>query len=93
MRALLREDDVYVNWDFAAVLRGDRLKEVEALREQVASAMLTPNEARAIDNRPKSDVEGMDDFYLPLNNLQRVGSSKAGDDEESDPESAVRSSP
>jgi HK97 family phage portal protein len=69
VRALLREDDVYVEFDFAGVLRGDRLKEVESLREAVATALLTPNEARAIDNRPRSKTPGMDDFYLPRNNL------------------------
>jgi hypothetical protein len=60
---------VYVEFDFAAILRGDRLKEVESLREAIATALLTPNEARAIDNRPKSDLPGMDEFYLPRNNL------------------------
>lgn len=69
VRALLREPDKYVEFDFAALLRGDRLKEVQAMREAISSAMLTPNEARAIDNRPQSDQPGMDDFYLPRNNL------------------------
>jgi HK97 family phage portal protein len=69
VRGLLREPDIYVEFDFSGLLRGDRLKEVEAMREAIASAMLTPNEARAIDNRPRSDQDGMDDFYLPRNNL------------------------
>jgi HK97 family phage portal protein len=69
VRALLREDDIYVEFDFSAILRGDRLKEVEAMREAIATALLTPNEARAIDNRPRSDLPGMDEFYLPRNNL------------------------
>jgi HK97 family phage portal protein len=69
IRSLLREDDLYVEFDMSALLRGDRLKEVQALREAIASAMLTPNEARAIDNRPRSDQDGMDEFYLPRNNL------------------------
>lgn len=69
IRSLLRETDVYVEFDFAAILRGDRLKEVEALREAIATALLTPNEARAIDNRPRSDTPGMDEHYLPRNNL------------------------
>lgn len=73
VRALLREDDIYVEFDFAGILRGDRLKEVQALREAIATAMLTPNEARALDNRPRSDTDGMDDFYLPRNNLIPVG--------------------
>jgi HK97 family phage portal protein len=72
IRGLLREDDVYVEFDFAAVLRGDRLKEVQALREAISIALLTPNEARAIDNRPKSDADGMDSHWMPTNNLGRI---------------------
>lgn len=79
VRSLLREDDVYVEYDFAAVLRGDRLKEVQSLREAISTALLTPNEARAIDNRQRSDAPGMDDFYLPLQSqLQPVGHQPAG---------------
>jgi HK97 family phage portal protein len=69
VRSLLREPDLYVEFDFTGLLKGDRLKEVEAMREAIASAMLTPNEARSVDNRPRSDQAGMDDFYLPRNNL------------------------
>lgn len=72
IRALLREDDVYVEYDFSAVLRGDRLAEVQALREAIQTGLLTPNEGRAIDNRPKSDLAAMDEFYLPRNNLWPV---------------------
>jgi HK97 family phage portal protein len=80
IRDLLRVDDVYVEYDFAAVLRGDRLKEVQALREAISTGLLSPNEARSIDNRPTVDSDGMDRFYLPANNLQPVGSTRADDD-------------
>ncbi len=73
VRGLLREDDIYLEYDFNGVLRGNRLTEVQALREAVATALLTPNEARAIENRPKSSAPGMDEFYLPLNNLKSIG--------------------
>jgi HK97 family phage portal protein len=79
VRSLLREEDVYVEYDFAGVLRGDRLKEVNSLRLAIATALLTPNEARAIDNRPRSETPGMDDFYLPTNNLAPIGSNRAED--------------
>jgi hypothetical protein len=69
VRGVLREPDMYVEFDFAGILRGDRLKEIEALREAIASALLTPNEGRGVLNQPKSDQDGMDDFYLPRNNL------------------------
>lgn len=78
IRALLRERDVYVEFDFGGILRPELLKEVEALRESIASALLTPNEARAIQNRPRSDVPAMDEFYLPRNNLVEVSVPYSG---------------
>jgi hypothetical protein len=69
VRGLLREPDLYVEFDFAGILRGDRLKEIEALREAIATALLTPNEGRRVINMPQSDQPGMDDHYLPRNNL------------------------
>jgi HK97 family phage portal protein len=69
---LLREPDLYVEFDLSGLLRGDRLKEVQAMREAIASAMMTPNEARARDNMPRSDIPAMDKFYLPFNNLWPV---------------------
>lgn len=73
IRNLLREDDIYVEFDFGAVLRGDRLKEVEAMREMIASALATPNEGRSKFNLPRDSNPMMDRFYLPFNNLQPVG--------------------
>jgi HK97 family phage portal protein len=81
VRALLREDDVFVEYDFAGVLRGDRLKEVQALREAITSAVMTPNEARSVLNMPRSEDDGMDAFYMPANNMQPVGTEPpAGED-------------
>lgn len=72
IQGLLREVDVYVEFDFSALLKGDRLKEVQAMREAISTGLLTPNEARAIDNRPQSDVPGMDSHYLNRANLWPV---------------------
>ena len=74
IRSLLREDDVYVEFDFAGVLRGDRLKEIEALREAIGNAMMTPNETRGVLNMERSDDPAMDQFYYPANNLAPIGS-------------------
>jgi HK97 family phage portal protein len=68
-RGLLQEPDVYVEADFSGILRGDALKEIEGIRNGIATAVLTPNEGRTIRNMPRSDQPGMDDFYLPRNNL------------------------
>lgn len=69
VHALLGEPDIFVEADFSGVLRGDPLKEVEAIRNAVGTAVRTPNEGRAVLNLPKSNQPGMDDFYLPRNNL------------------------
>lgn len=76
---LLGEQDVYVEFDFAGVLRGDRLKEVQAIREAIGTGVLTPNEGRIRLNYPKSSDAGADALYLPTNNLTRIGESAAVD--------------
>jgi HK97 family phage portal protein len=72
---LLAEQDVYCEFDFSGVLRGNKLEEIEALREQIGSALLTPNEGRDLINMPRSPNPGMDEFYLPFNNLAPVGTT------------------
>jgi HK97 family phage portal protein len=71
---LMAEPDIFVEFDFGVVLRGDRLQEIQALREAISSALMTPNEGRGVLNMAKSVSPGMDQFYLPFNNLQPVGS-------------------
>jgi HK97 family phage portal protein len=72
VRKLLREDDVYVEFDMGGVLRGDRLKEIQAIREAVGMALMTPNEGRSTLNYPRATEEGADALWLPRNNLQRL---------------------
>jgi HK97 family phage portal protein len=73
-RDLLKEPEICCEFDFGAVLRGDRLQEIAALRDGIGSALMTPNEGRSVLNLAKSEDTGMDSFYLPVNNLQPVGS-------------------
>jgi len=73
IRALLREDDVYVEFDFGQVLRGDRLKEIQAFREGINSGVYTPNEARGALNLPASDEPAADQLWMPWNNLRPIG--------------------
>lgn len=82
VRGLLHEDDIYLEFDFAAVLRGDKLKEINAYRLAVGNAMMTPNEIRSGLNLPRSEEDGMDAFWMPTNNMQRVGSTDGGGDTE-----------
>jgi HK97 family phage portal protein len=70
---LSRETDVYVEFDFAGVLRGDFLKEVNALRAAIGVGLMTPNEGRSVMNRPKSDEPRASQLWMPWNNLQPMG--------------------
>ncbi len=76
-RHLLARDDAYVEFDFAGILRGDRLREVEAVREAIGTAVLTPNEGRELMNRPRDPSDAADLLYLPMNNLQPLSSVDA----------------
>jgi HK97 family phage portal protein len=82
VQGLLREPDVFVEFDFSGVLRGDTAKEIEALRNAIGTALLTPNEGRAILNRPPSQQPGADELWMPTNNLQPIGTVPESEDEE-----------
>jgi HK97 family phage portal protein len=72
IRDLLQDDDVFVEFDFSATLRGDRLKEIDSLRDAIASALISPNEGRSVLNLPKVDDDQMDEYWLPTNNLTSI---------------------
>lgn len=73
---LLREDDVFVEFDFAGILRGDRLKEIKALREAIGIGLMTPHEGRGVLNLPKSGSERGDSLWMPTNNLSPIDEGK-----------------
>lgn len=73
-RGLLRQPEIFVEFDFAGILRGDRLKEIQALREAIGSMLLTPNEGRAVLNYPSSDLENADKLWGPVNNARPIDS-------------------
>jgi len=70
---MLQIDDMFCEFDLGLILRGDRLKEIQALRQGVGSALYTPNEGRSALNMPASNAPGADDLYLPTNNLSPLG--------------------
>jgi HK97 family phage portal protein len=70
---LLREQDLFVEFDLGLILRGDRLKEIQALRQGVSSAIYTPNEARGALNLPPSDAPEADQLFIPGNNWTALG--------------------
>jgi HK97 family phage portal protein len=72
------EPDLYVEFDLSEQLKGDPQELANSLEVQIRSGQITPNEARAIQNRPPdgdaSDPENpANKLYLPVNNLQPVG--------------------
>lgn len=67
------EDDLYAEFDFGPVLRGDRLKEITALRAAIGGAIYTPNEARRALNLPPSKAKMADELLYPANNLAPMG--------------------
>lgn len=69
---LLQEDDIFVECDFAGVLRGDRLKEIQAIRQAIGSGLMTPNEGRSVLNYPQVDDKLADKLWMPRNNLRPI---------------------
>lgn len=76
VRDLLQDDQVFLEFDFGRVLRGDRLQEITALRDAIGMALMTPNEGRGVLNMAASDIDGMDEFYIPGNNLKPIAMAK-----------------
>jgi HK97 family phage portal protein len=73
VRDLLQEPDLFGEFNFGAVLRGDPLAEIDALRDAIASALMTPNEGRSMLKLKQDENPAMDEFYFPSNNLTPVG--------------------
>jgi HK97 family phage portal protein len=78
-RDLLGRPEIFVEYDFSAVLRGTYLTQITALRAAIGSGLLTPNEGRKKLGERVSSQEGMDDYYLPTNNLSPVGADTGTD--------------
>jgi len=76
---LLQIDDVFYEFDFSAVLRGDRVMEINALRAAIGTALFSPNEGRKYLGQPTIDAPLMDDYYIPSNNLTPISTLTADD--------------
>lgn len=77
VHGLLAEPDLFVEYDFAGVLRGNRLAEMQALTAAIGSALMTPNEGRATLNYAANPSPAADELYLPTNNLAPIGTQAA----------------
>ena len=67
--------DVYVRFDMAEVLRGNKREEIDAASEAFNNGLMTLNEARAVVGYPpvaeEIDPEGMADMpHIPANNMR-----------------------
>ena len=79
IRDLMQDDEIFVEFDFGAVLRGDRLAEINAIRQAVSGGLMMPNEGRAILNLPQvTDQPGMDDIWVPSNNMEPISLAVKG---------------
>lgn len=73
-RDLLKEPDIEVEYDFSAILRGDPLKEIERIRESIATGVMTPKEGRQDLGKPTDNLPPQaEELYLPFNNLWPIG--------------------
>lgn len=72
-------EGMFVEFDLAEVLRGDKLKEIQALRFAVQSGLMTINEARSVQNLPKFDADWCDQPLIPTNNLGTDPTADEGD--------------
>lgn len=66
-------DQLYVEFDLNDVLRGSLLQRSQALAAQIATGILTIDEAREVENRPAFDLPVTRAPLYPSNNLTPVG--------------------
>lgn len=65
--------DVWVEFDLSEVLKGDTLQRAQALALQIGYGVLTIDEAREIENRPRFGLPETSRPLYPANNLKPVG--------------------
>lgn len=68
------EESLFVEFDLSGLERGDFKSRVEGLTKMIQSGQLTPNEARAIENRPPAPEEEAGKLFmqgatLPIDSL------------------------
>ena len=56
------EEDIFCEFNLDAYLRADSVAKAETLARYIQSALITPNEARRLDNRPS--IEGGDELFI-----------------------------
>ena len=74
----------FVEMDMTGVLRGDPTTEARNIATLITTGVITPNEARAIQNRPPIDQPGADQLLFPMNLSGAVGAQAAEDSGQAD---------
>lgn len=75
-----RQERLFVDFDLSDVLKGEPLAEVQAIREAIATGIMTPNEGRQARNLPPSTDPEADRLHMPTNNLTPMGAAPPADD-------------
>ena len=65
INTLLDEDRLYFEFDFNGVMKVSLSSRIDAYTKQIASGLLSPNEARQKENMPP--IEAGDTFFMPAN--------------------------
>jgi HK97 family phage portal protein len=78
-------DNIYVQFDLAEVLRGNRREELDAASQAFYNGLMTLNEAREFVDMPpvdpKTDPEGMADIpHVQANNLRPITAPSVAED-------------
>jgi HK97 family phage portal protein len=72
--------DLYVEFDLSEVLKGDTLQRAQAIALQIGYGVLTIDEARAFENRPRFNLPETTRPLYPANNLKVAGLPTAASD-------------
>lgn len=62
-----RDKDLHFKFDIESLLQADTIEQIKVIKEAISTALLSPNEGRAILN--KNPIEGGDNYFYPSNNL------------------------
>lgn len=83
--------DLYVEFDLSEVLKGDTLQRAQAIALQIGHGVLTIDEAREIENRPRFNLPETQLPLYPANNLKPAGRTAPSDTDVQDAARAAAS--
>jgi len=83
------QEGLFVAFDLAEVLKGDALKEIQAVREAIQTGVMTVNEGRRRLNMSRYDDDAADELLIPANNLAPLRVAGSGVESEPLPAAAA----